>query len=124
MARNCTKFAVLINANKKVLLLSLSFHQKREETLTSATNKQAYDFSREIFSGVSPLEKVKIIKSCGILILEKTENSLERVLEKNKVSVNTLFLKHEMPGQQEANNFLEVNAKGISQYRNLTFYYL
>ena len=37
---------------------------------------------------------------------------------------NTLFLKHEMPGQQEANNFLEVNAKGISQYRNLTFYYL
>ena len=31
------------------------------------------------FSGVSPLEKVKIIKSCGILILEKTENSLENV---------------------------------------------
>ena len=38
-------------------------------------------------------------------------------------SFNTL-LKHEMPGQQEANNFLEVNAKGIRQYRNLTFYYL
>ena len=31
------------------------------------------------FSGVSPLEKVKIKKSCGILILEKTENSLESV---------------------------------------------
>ena len=31
------------------------------------------------FSGVSPLEKVKIIKSCGILILEKAENSLESV---------------------------------------------
>ena len=38
-----------MNANKKVLLLSLSFHQKREETLTSTTNKQAYDFSREIY---------------------------------------------------------------------------
>ena len=37
---------------------------------------------------------------------------------------NILFLKHEMPGQQEANNFLEINAKGIRQYRNLTFYYL
>ena len=35
---------------------------------------------------------------------------------------NILFLKHEMPGQQEANNFLEINAKGIRQYRNLTFY--
>ena len=35
-----------------------------------------------------------------------------------------LFLKHEMPGQQEANNFLEINAKSIRQYRNLTFYYL
>ena len=32
------------------------------------------------FSGVIPLKKVKIIKSCGILILEKTENSLESVL--------------------------------------------
>ena len=31
------------------------------------------------FSGVSPLEKVKIKKSCGILNLEKTENSLESV---------------------------------------------
>ena len=33
---------------KKVLLLSLSFHQKREKTLISATYKQAYDFSHEI----------------------------------------------------------------------------
>ena len=65
---------------KKVLLLSLSFHQKREKTLISATYKQAYDFSREMpFNGVIPLEKVKIIKSCGILILEKAENSLESV---------------------------------------------
>ena len=32
------------------------------------------------FSGVIPLEKVKIMKSCGILILEKTENCLESVL--------------------------------------------
>ena len=31
------------------------------------------------FSAVSPLEKVKIKKSCGILILEKTENILESV---------------------------------------------
>ena len=31
------------------------------------------------FSGVIPLEKVKIMKSCGILILEKTENCLESV---------------------------------------------
>ena len=31
------------------------------------------------FSGVIPLKKVKIINSCGILILEKTENSLESV---------------------------------------------
>ena len=31
------------------------------------------------FSGVMPLKKVKIIKSGGILILEKTENSLESV---------------------------------------------
>ena len=36
------------------------------------------------FSGVSPLEKVKIKKSCGILILEKTENSLESVLHENE----------------------------------------
>ena len=86
MARNCTKFAILINANKKVLLLSLSFHQKREETLTSATYKQAFDFPMKFmsFSEVRPLEKVKIIiiKSCGILILEKTENSLENVYYK------------------------------------------
>ena len=72
MAKNCTKFAVLINANKKVLLLSLSFHQKREKTLTSATYKQPLDFPVKFmsFSGVSPLEKVKIIKSWGILVLE------------------------------------------------------
>ena len=32
------------------------------------------------FSGVIPLEKVKIIRSCGILIFKKTENSLESVV--------------------------------------------
>ena len=32
------------------------------------------------FSGVIPLEKVKIMKSCEILILEKTENCLESVI--------------------------------------------
>ena len=31
------------------------------------------------FSGVSALEKVKMIKSFGVLILEKTENSVEGV---------------------------------------------
>ena len=39
-------------------------------------------------------------------------------------SFNILLLKHEMPGQQIANNFLEVNAKDIRQYRNRTVYYL
>ena len=41
------------------------------------------------FSGVSPLEKVKIKKSCGILILEKTENSLESVMNVRDVHLKT-----------------------------------
>ena len=86
--------------NKRVLLLFLSFHHKREITLISKTYKQLHDFSHEIcFSVVRvrvwgySLKKVSIRKSCGMLILEKKKVQLESVVSLLREGANGSFVR-------------------------------
>ena len=87
--------------NKRVLLLFFSFNQKREITLISKTYKQPSDFSHEIcFLAVRvrvwgySLKKVRIRKSCGMLILgKKIIIQLESVISLLRERANGSFVR-------------------------------